>query len=170
MEVRIVGVTENNFEQIPRPVKRGFNCQECFFWMGKKDGKLDLINHKRKWFVGRIPFYGSLAKIVLWGKRKKPIGYIQFGPIIEFQTAMMFYGKNFPVLRGGWCITCLSIQKQYQKKGVAKRLIQNVLRDFKKRGVKSVDTYELPRFWQRFGFKKVYEDKKKKLVILRKKL
>lgn len=171
MEVRIVGVTEGNFDQIPHPARRGFNCQECFFWMGKKDGKLDLVKHKRKWLTRKASLYdGPLAKIALWGKRKKPIGYVQFGPIPEFQTATMHYGEHLSIPRGGWCITCLSVQGPYQKKSVAKRIVQNVLRDLKKRGVKVLDTYEMPIFWQGFGFELVWENKKKQIGVMRRKL
>jgi ribosomal protein S18 acetylase RimI-like enzyme len=170
-EVRVVGVTEKNFDQIPRPARRGFNCQECFFWMGKKDGKLDLVKHKQNWLTKKASFYdGPLAKMALWGKRRKPVGFIQFGPIPEFQTAMMRYGKHLSVPRGGWCITCLSVQGPYQDKGVAGRMARNVLRDLKRRGVKVVDTYELADFWQNFNFEAVWEDKKKKMRVLRKEL
>ena len=139
--------------------------------MGKKDGKLDLVKHKRKWLARRASLYdGPLAKIALWGKRKKPIGFVQFGPIPEFQTAVMRYGDHLSIPRGGWCITCVSVQGPYQKKGVAKRIVQNALRDLRKRGVKVVDVYEMPNFWQNFGFELVWEDKKKEMKVMRKKL
>lgn len=170
MEVKIVDVTGRNFNQIPRPVKKGFNCQECFYWMGKRDGKLDLVKQKRKWFLRRVSQYGSLAKLLLWGKRKTAIAYIQFGPIAEFQTAKMFYREQLPIPRGGWCITCISLQTAYQGKGLAKKLINNVLRDLKRRGIRAVDVYDMPEFWQSFNFEKVLEDKKKNFTILRKKL
>lgn len=171
VETRIVSVTEKNFDQIPYPVKAGFNCQGCFYWMEKRDGKFDLIKQKKKWFGETLLKYGSLAKMVLWGKRRKPIGYIQFGPIPEFQTAQMFYRDRLPIPKNGWCLTCISLQRSYQKKGLAKKLVLNVLRDLKKRGVKTVDVYELPEFWSKFGFEPVLkEEKGRKIIILRKEL
>lgn len=137
--------------------------------MGKKDGKLDLTRQKKGWLLGRIPQYGSLAKILLWGKREKPIGYIQFGPIAEFQTAELLYRDELPIPRGGWCVTCLFLQSPYQKRGLGKRLARHVLRDLKKRGVRTVDVYELPAFWTNFGFKPAFKDKKKKITIMRRK-
>lgn len=168
MEVKVVNITEENFDQIPRPVKRSFSCRECFYWIGKKDGKFDLVKQKRKWLTKSLPKQGSAAKMLLWGKRKKPVGYIQFGPIAEFETAQMFYRDCLPLPKGGWCITCVSIPRAYQKKGLAKKLVRNVLRDLKKRGVRQVDAYELSEFWQSFGFQMLLKDEKK--VILRKKL
>lgn len=170
VEVRIVSVTEKNFDQIPRPAKTRFNCQGCFFWIGKRDAKFDLTKQKKNWFGEKFPKYGSLAKMVLWGKKRKPIGYIQFGPISEFQTAQLLYRDRLPIPRGGWCINCISLQRPYQRKGVAKKLVQNVFRDLRRRGVGIVDVYEFPKFWQRFGFEEICEDEKKKIIILRKKL
>lgn len=139
--VKIVDINNKNFEGIPRPADRRYNCQECFFWMGKKDGKLDLVKQKRKWFLKREKKHGSLGKLLLWGKRQKPIGFIQFGPINEFETARIFYRDKSPIPRNGWCITCVAIDTNYRKKGLAKRLIRNVLRDLKRRGVRTVDVY-----------------------------
>lgn len=138
--------------------------------MEKRDAKFDLSNQKKKWFERTFPEYGSLAKILLWGKRRRPVGYIQFGPISEFQTAQMLYRNRLPIPRGGWCITCISLQGSYQKKGLGKKLVSNLLKDLKKRGAKVIDVYELPKFWQNFGFEPVFEDKEKKTLILRKKL
>lgn len=169
MEARIINVTEESFDQIPRPAKKSFNCQECFYWVEKRDGKFDLAKQKKKWLGKKFAKFGSAAKILLWGKRKKPIGYIQFGPISEFQTAQMLYRDCLPVPRNGWCITCITLQRPYQKKGLAKRLVRNVLRDLRRRGVKTVDVYDLPKFWQNFGFETILKGENK-TIILRKKL
>jgi len=124
-----------------------------------------------------------LAKILLWGKRLKSVGFSQFGPISEFKTAEMFYQDQLAIPRGGWCITCIAIQSAYRGKGLAKRLLSNVLLDLKRKGIKTVDAYPLRRvsswnrvsggpleLWQGLGFKLVLEDKSKELIIMRKKL
>jgi ribosomal protein S18 acetylase RimI-like enzyme len=197
--VKIVDITEKNFESIPRPANKRFNCQECFYWMGKKDGKQDLVKQKKNWFSRKTKEYGgSLGKLLLWGKREKPVGFVQFGPITEFGTAQRFYrdfalNKNLlsrssrkknhlSTPRGGWCITCLAIQTSYRRKGLATRLVRNVLRDLKRRGVKTVDAYPLKKtnswnqvsvgpvgLWEKTGFKKVAEIKEEKMVLMRRK-
>lgn len=184
---RIVEITGKNFDQIPRPANKRFNCQECFYWMGKRDGKQDLVKQKKNWFARGVRKYdGGLGKLFLWGKREKPVGFIQFGPIAEFQTAQLICRERLSIPKAGWCITCVAIQTDYRGKGLATRLIRNVLRDLKRRGVKTVDAYPLKKtsswnqvssgpvgLWQKCGFEKVaeieYGKNKEKIVIMRKK-
>lgn len=181
MEVKIVDVTRKNFEQIPRPADKRFNCQECFYWIGKKDGRLNQALQKKRWLVRKGRIYGSLAKILLWGKRGKPVGFAQFGPVNEFETAKMFYKDKLALPRSGWCLTCVAIQSAYRGKGLAKRLVRHILRDLKQRGVKKVDVYPLYQtsslnqvsvgpveFWQKLDFKPVFDDKKR--AIMRKEI
>ena len=188
MEVKIVDINEKNFDSIPRPADHRYNCHECFFWMGKKDGKLDLVKQKERWFLKRGERYGSLGKLLLWGKRQKAIGFIQFGPISEFETAKIFYRDTAPIPRNGWCITCVTMETNYRKKGLAKRLINNVLRDLKRRKVRTVDVYPVKEpkslnqipdgpvtLWKELGFEKAFKILKKKIirqdnVIMRRKL
>lgn len=178
MEVKIVDITKKNFADIPRPADRRYNCQECFFWMEKMDGKLDLVKQKKKWFVREGKKYGSLGKLLLWGKRQKPIGYIQFGPITEFETVRIFYQDKAPIPRNGWAITCVTINTNYRGKGLAKRLIRNVLRDLKRREVRTVDVYpvkkpkslnQIPcgpvRLWKELSFEPVFKVATNKKII-----
>lgn len=144
MSVKIVDITERNFSDIPRPANKRFHCQECFYWMGKRDGRDDLVKQKKNWFVKKAKKYnGPLGKLLLWGKREKPIGFIQFGPISEFETAKLFYKDKLPVPSGdrAFCITCIAIASKYRRRGLATKLLRNALQDLKKRGVKSVDGY-----------------------------
>lgn len=176
MVIKIVGIDRSNFKDISRPANKRFNCQECFYWMGKRDGKRDLVKEKKNWFVrGARKYDGPLGKLLLWGKRAKPIGFIQFGPIAEFQTAQLFYQDRLPIPKGGWCITCVAIQTDYRRKGLATRLVRNVLRDLKRRGMKTVDAYPVKNplswnqvsvgpvgLWEKCGFGKVAEIKSPK--------
>lgn len=189
MEVKIVEINAKNFDLIPRPADRRYNCQECFYWMGKEDGKLDLVKQKKNWFLKKGEKYGSLGKILLWGKRQKPVGFIQFGPITEFETVIIFYRDTAPIPRNGWCITCITIDANYRRKGLAKRLASNVLRDLKRRGARTVDVYPVEKtrsinqipcglisFWEKLGFEPAFKvDSKKKIIrrdnlVMRKKL
>lgn len=151
--------------------------------MGKKDGKLDLVKQKKKWLTQKSQKYGSLAKLLLWGKRERPVGFTQFGPIAEFQTAQMYYQER-RFSKKGWCITCLAVQPAYRRKGLALRLIRNILRDLKRRGVKRIDAYpyKKARFWsqvptgpvslyEKVGFEPLFETgKEKEILVMRKKL
>jgi len=140
---KIVDIDEENFELIPSPASRYFSCQECFYWIGKKDGRLDQKQQKRKWFLKKGSLYGSLGKLLFPdSKAKEAAAFTQFAPVQEMSTAKLLYFKeriNLP--KDGWCITCLTVQKPWRKQGVARSLVQSVLRDLKKRGVTTVDAY-----------------------------
>lgn len=173
MKVKIVEVTEDNFDLIPRPANRGFNCQECFYWVEKRDGRTNLTRQKKNWFAKRaLKHDGSLGKLLFWGVKEVPVGFAQFGPISEFKTTRLIYEDRFPVPKGGWCISCVAVQTPYRSKGLATRLIRNILRDLKRRGVKSVDAYPARKvnswnqvshgpkeLWEKCGFKQVGEVK-----------
>ncbi len=130
-----------------------------------------------------------MGKLLLWGKRQKAVGFIQFGPISEFETAAIFYRDAAPIPRNGWAITCVAVDTNYRRKGIAKRLVRNVLRDLKRRGVRTVDAYPVKEpkslnqipcgpvgLWKELGFDSAFKaDSKKKIirkdnVIMRKKL
>ncbi|MFC1727653.1 GNAT family N-acetyltransferase [Patescibacteria group bacterium] len=171
VKVRIVGITEDNFDQIPRPANRSFNCQECFYWMEKRDGRRNLVKQKKNWFTKRVGKYnGPLGKLLYLDNQKTPSGFIQFGPISEFGTTRLIYENHLPMPRGGWCVSCVAIQSKYRGNGLATRLVRNVLRDIKNRGVKIVDAYPARKthswnqvshgpvnLWERCGFSEVIE-------------
>lgn len=168
--VKIVEIdNEETFEQIPRPANNRFNCQECFYWMEKKDGRTNLVKQKRNWFIrGAKKHQGSLGKLLLWGKRGVPVGYAQFGPIAEFRTTRLVYENRLPVPKGGWCISCVAVQTNYRRRGIATQLVKNILQDLKKRGVRTVDAYPTRdphsynqvsmgpvELWEKCGFQQV---------------
>jgi ribosomal protein S18 acetylase RimI-like enzyme len=185
VQFKIVDIDEKNFDQIPRPANKKFNCQECFYWMGKRDGRQDLVKQKKNWFVRQGKRHGgSLGKLLLRGKREMSVGFIQFGPIAELDTVKLFYTSKLRVPRNGWAITCIAIQSSYRGKGLATRLVRNVMRDLKRRGVKTIDAYPLKttRSWnqvaagpvglfEKCGFEKVAPIKgiEKRFLMRRKK-
>lgn len=152
--------------------------------MGKRDGRADLVKQKKNWFVKKAKQCdGSLGKLLLWGKRENPVGFAQFGPITEFKTAQLFYKDHLPIPKGGWCITCVAIQSNYRGKGLATRLVRSVLRDLKRRGVKTIDVYPLKDtsswnqvsvgpvgLWEKCDFEPVAAMKGEKGILMRKKL
>lgn len=165
--------------------------------MGKRDGKQDLVKQKKNWFLRGAQKHGTLGKLLLWGKREKPVGFIQFGPISEFTTAQRFYQRPSPsgeanqvsksdsrpkLPKRGWCITCVAVQSNYRRKGVATRLVRNVLRDLKRRKVKKIDAYPPEKsaawnqvsvgpagLWEKCGFESIGEAKAEKGFVMRKK-
>lgn len=188
MKTRIIDIDKNNFSLIPRPANKSFNCQECFYWMGKRDGKEDLNLKKKNWLAKRREKYGSLIKVLL--AKNKPIGFAQFGPISEFPTCELFYGeprginfwpseeKSLELPKKGWCITCISIDSQFRRQGLATKIIRHILRNLKKRRIKVVDAYPVKKtkswnqistgplaLWEKIGFKIVAKKSNKNKEI-----
>jgi len=133
-----------------------------------------------------------LAKLLLAGVRQDPAGYIQFGPLSEFNTLNLLYRDSLPMPKGGWGIVCVAVQTPFRGQGMATRLIRNVLRDLKRRGVKTVDAYPLKSIgswnqvsqgpvalWEKCGFEPVskvkpikgeaYPHGKREVFLMRKK-
>jgi len=144
---KIVDIDKENFELIPRPASQCFNCQECFYWMGKMDGRLNQKQQKKNWFARKRATYGSLGKLLYpETKTKEPIAFIQFAPVQEMSTAKLIYlRERLRIPKKGWCITCLTVKKPWRGKGVATSLVKSVLKDLKKRGVERVDAYPMPK-------------------------
>ncbi len=194
MKIKIVDITEKNFQDIPRPADKHFNCQECFYWVEKRDGRTDLVKQKKSWFLKKGEKYGgSLGKLILADNRQVPAGFIQFGPTAEFKTTRLIYGDNHLGPKNGWCIACVAIQSNFRGLGLATKLIRRVLKDLKRRGVKIVDVYPPSKggssnqtsvgpvgLWKKLGFEKVTEitpnkgeptiNSQQKIVLMRKKL
>ena len=139
--------------------------------MEKRDGRTDLVRQKKNWFLKRIErYHGSLGKLLILGQKQVPAGFIQFGPISEFKTTRLIYSDRLPIPKNGWCVACIAIQGGYRRQGLATQLIRNVLKDLKRRGVKTVDAYPLNKktslnqvsvgilnLWQKCGFEQVTE-------------
>jgi len=175
----VVDVTNANFDLIPRPTIRRFNCQECFYWIGKKDGRLDQKAQKKKWLLHKGAGLGSLSKVLLVDGEDSPVGFIQFGPVKEFETAKLLYPQKSGFPKDGWCITCLTIRPDWRRQGLAQALVREVLKDLQKRGVGCVDVYPPNKtasinetasgtvsLWQKLGFAVFAEGSRE--VIMRK--
>ena len=180
-KIKLVDIDEVNFDLIPRPANKKFSCQECFYWIGKKDGRLDQNAQKKKWFLRKNENYGSVGKLLYVGGEKLPIGFIQYGPIKEFDTAKLYYLKNGNLPKDGWCITCLMVDSKFRQQGLASEMVKKVLSELQKKGVKSVDAFPAVKtnsiddtsagtiqLWQKFGFRVIAEGSRE--VIMRKEL
>lgn len=181
MKVQIKDIDKKTFTDIPRPANRSFDCQACCYWHEKRDGKQDLKKQKKNWFVWKKEKYGSLGKILYLNG--EAIGFTQFGPISEFETAKLLYRDKLPLPSGdkAFCITCIAIASKYRGRGLATKLLRNVLTDLKKRGVKSVDGYPVRHasswnqisvgplaLYQDLGFEIILDEGKR--LIVRKRL
>jgi ribosomal protein S18 acetylase RimI-like enzyme len=131
-DVLIEDVRPQNIKDIPTMnKKKKYICGQCMYYQ-KQPHKLEI---KEKWFSEMSKKYGSCAKILYY--KGKPVGYAQFAPKKEFPRLKDFKKGETDT----WYISCIAIKKSYQGKGFGKILLNSVLDDLKRRGIKKVQVY-----------------------------
>ncbi len=94
-------------------------------------------------------------KELLESKQAYGLEYVIDGQAVGFilGTSMLFhYGRTFE-------INDLAVDPQYQRRGIAKRLLEQCLEDIKEKGMVGVHLITasegvLPSFYEKYGFKK----------------
>lgn len=125
------------------------NCNQCLYWEYpeefeklRKAGKTDeLVAKKKEWFLQTMKEFGVCGKIAYYDN--KPIGYAQYCPSVFLpQTGEYGYKNVGTVEEGVVFLSCLYvIDKKMRNKGVGTKLLENILKDLKKRGFKAVETF-----------------------------
>ncbi len=98
------------------------------------------------------------VKELLESKQSYGMEYVEDGKVVGFilGTSMLFhYGRTFE-------INDLAVDPTYQRKGIAKKLLERCLADMKARGIVGVHLITagegiLPAFYEKYGFKKENE-------------
>ena len=166
-DVVIEDVREQNIKDIPvMDKKKKYDCNVCMYSMKSKKGKRT-AKSKREWFKRMEESYGSCGKILYY--KGKPVGYAQFAPKKEFvKLEDLELGST---RTDAWYISCIAIKKRYQNRGLGKVLIESILKDLKKRGVRKVQVCGQIKgdasdyssgYWsmyEKFGFRKIGGDK-----------
>lgn len=95
---------------------------------------------------------------LLESKQAYGMEYVEDGKVVGFilGTSMLFhYGRTFE-------INDLAVDPAYQRRGIAKQLLERCLADMKARGIAGVHLITagagvLPAFYEKYGFKKENE-------------
>lgn len=95
---------------------------------------------------------------LLESKQSYGMEYVEDGKVVGFilGTSMLFhYGRTFE-------INDLAVDPAYQRRGIAKKLLEKCLADIKDRGMAGVHLITagegiLPAFYEKYGFKKENE-------------
>ena len=98
------------------------------------------------------------VKELLESKQAYGMEYVEEGYVVGFilGTSMLFhYGRTFE-------INDLAVDPAYQRRGIAKRLLERCLSDMKARGIAGVHLITagegiLPSFYENYGFRKENE-------------
>ena len=120
---------------------------------------------------GRLVF-GSYAKVLLLAD--EPAVYAQFGPLSAYPRAQQVR-ELYPALPSSplpAVITCIATATAARSRGLARTLVEDVVRDLAGRGFAAVEAYPdltlaadhasaaAPAFWETCGFSLVAQDER----------
>jgi len=145
MEVEIRDINESNVKDIPE------FCRNCLYWGFPEEFertkaepskyKQELEDKKREWILQTLREFGTCGKILYYNN--KPVGYTEYGPSSRFPNIREYQSQPIEKLEEGVVfLSCLFISdKNLRGKGLGERLLNSVIEDLKKRGLKAVETY-----------------------------
>ncbi len=144
MKIDIVDLTVGNLNDAPEWNSHPFSCKYCIYWefpeecidpaMEKKE---DMLRKKLIWLQNTQNTFGNCGKIAYING--KPAGYAQYAPPKFLPNSV-----NYSLLPSddAVLISCLFIpQKEFRRCGVGSKLLQSIIDDLRKRGVKAVETF-----------------------------
>lgn len=163
MSRRVVGVTLDNLDHLPR------KCRRCVFWelapgvreQAEEFGETGL--EKEAWISSVLLEWGSCGRILYVDD--VPAGYALYAPPSAVPGAEAF--PSSPVSADAVLLTALRMAPEFVERGHARLLVQHVVHDLTRRGVQAVeafgDLHETSRscvipagFLQQTGFKTVH--------------
>lgn len=167
MSRRVVGVTLDNLDHLPR------SCRRCVFWelaphlreQAEEFGETAL--EKEAWVSNVLLEWGSCGRILYVDN--VPAGYAIYAPPAAVPGAGSF--PTGPVSADAVLLTALRISSEFEHGGLGRVLVQNVAKDLTRRGVKAIEAFGdlqenaggcvIPAgFLQQVGFKTVREHPK----------
>ncbi len=143
MNVEIVSLTEENLVEAPEREEYPFSCKYCLYWEFPEGcielkRKEDLLAKKLDWLRNARSSFGDCGKIMYVDG--KPIGYAQYAPPKMLPLSAKY--PSGPPSEDTVLIACLFIaQKEYRRLGLGRKLLQRIIEDLRKRGIKAVETF-----------------------------
>ncbi len=145
MRVEIVSLTDENLVEAPEWGKHPFSCKYCLYWElpeecldPSRGSREDMLARKLDWLRRVRKAFGDCGKMVYVDG--KPVGYAQYAPPRMLPLSAEY--SSGPPSGDAVLISCLFIaQKEYRGRGLGKQLLQSIIEDLRKRGVKAVETF-----------------------------
>ncbi len=144
MKIEIVNITEENLRDAPEWDSHPFSCKYCIYWEfpeecidPAKEKKEDALEKKLNWLRNTQKVFGKCGMIAYVDG--KPAGYAQYAPpkLLPNSASYLPPPDDDAVL-----ISCLFIpQMELRHSGVGSLLLQSIIDDLRKRGMKAVETY-----------------------------
>lgn len=137
MSRRVVGLTLDNLDHLPR------TCRRCVFWelaphvreQAEEFGEAAL--EKEAWVSNVLLDWGSCGRVLYLDD--VPAGYALYAPPATVPHASTF--PTGPVSADAVLLTALRIDPEFEHGGLGRVLVQNVARDLTRRGVKAVEAF-----------------------------
>lgn len=137
MPRRIVGVTLDNLEQLPR------HCRRCVYWelaphlkqQAEEFGETEV--EKEAWVSGVLLEWGSCGRIAYSGNL--PVGFILYAPPSAVPRSDAF--PTSPPSADAVLLTSFHILPEFRGGGLGRMLVQAVAKDLTRRGVKAVEAF-----------------------------
>ena len=137
MSRRIVGVTLDNLEHLPK------RCRKCVFWelaphlkeQAEEYGQTDF--EKEAWVSSVLLEWGSCGRIIYVDN--VPAGYALYAPPSAVPRAVAF--PTAPVSADAVLLTALRVLPEFERGGLGRVLVQAVAKDLTRRGVKAIEAF-----------------------------
>lgn len=145
MCVEIVSLTEENLVEAPEWDEHPFSCKYCIYWEfpeecvePSREDREKMLAKKINWLRSVRNMFGDCGKLVYVDG--KPVGYAQYAPPKKLPLSAEYPAG--PPSGDAVLISCLFIaEKEYRRRGLGKQLLQSIIEDLRKRGVKAVETF-----------------------------
>lgn len=145
MKIKVVSLTPENLHEAPEWGTHPYSCKYCLYWeypellvdpaMEKQE---EVFARKQAWLRLVQARFGECGKLLYLGGQA--VGYAQYAPA-EFLPNTKSYPAG-PVSLQAVFIACLFIPgKEHRGLGLGSILLQRVLKELHKRGIKAVETF-----------------------------
>ena len=137
MSRRLVNITLDNLVDLPT------RCRSCVFWeldpvagdRARETGGTDL--EKEDWLSDTLLEWGSCGKIAYVGAA--PAGFVVFAPPAYVPRSVAF--PTSPVSADAVLLMTARVQPEFAGAGIGRMLVQAVVRDVARRGLKAVEAF-----------------------------
>ncbi|WP_158879687.1 GNAT family N-acetyltransferase [Amycolatopsis anabasis] len=137
MSRRVLGVTLDNLEQLPR------HCRRCVYWelaphlkaQAEEFGETEV--EKEAWVSSVLLEWGSCGRIVY--SDTLPVGFVLYAPPNAVPRANAF--PTSPPGPDAVLLTGFYVQPEFRAGGLGRMLVQAVAKDLTRRGVRAIEAF-----------------------------
>ena len=137
MSRRVVGVTLDNLEHLPK------SCRRCVYWelaphlknQAEEFGATEV--EKEAWVSSVLLEWGSCGRIVY--SDTLPVGFVLYAPPNAVPRSLAF--PTSPPSADAVLLTAFQVLPEFRGGGLGRMLVQAVAKDLTKRGVRAIEAF-----------------------------